>query len=350
MDFCDATLGCDVMQIEIEGEKKHETKAAKLGLKAMSETGERPLEDKVVTFDALNTQKDIIAMIVDGGGGYVAPIKGNHEHMHLDMQAFAAKHVEFKSEHVAFKDCECVHIGSGESEAGESKTDKEDAEKENIEQENVEQENVEQENADNQIPVKVFCITTYEAKGKLRILKHYLLFEREGAEKEIRDLSAWKGCRYLGIERTLKIDWDGSETEVFRYYLTSGLTVEEFKFGCRDHWTVENSVHWTMDKILKDDKGQATISGGANFLRAMRTLASALVNFYVNTHRVLMKSITSTMLINDFHDNLVAVASGGTLECIITEGMSKKLRETYEDNNAHAKLSVNNVLGFFRMP
>jgi hypothetical protein len=45
----------------------------------------------------------------------------------------------------------------------------------------------------------------------------------------------------------------------------------------------------------------------------------------------------------------VTAAGGGTLVCEITDDMSKKLRETYEDNNEHASLSVNNVLGFFYM-
>ncbi|MDR1642760.1 MAG: hypothetical protein LBT59_23970 [Clostridiales bacterium] len=367
MDICDATLGCNVMQVEIEGEKKHETKAVKSALKAMSEKEEFPLEGKVVTFDALNTQRDIVAQIIDGGGGYVAPIKGNHENMLKDIQALVAKHVVFKSENVEFKDCECVFINddddddekkekkpkrgskANKKDSKKDSSEKEDVEQENVKQENVVEENAVQENAENPILPKVFCITTYEARGKARRLKHYILFEREGVEKEIRNLSAWKGCSFIGAERTLTVNWKGDETEVFRYYLTSGMSVSEFSFACRDHWTVENSVHWTMDKVLHDDKCKATNEGGAQFFRAMRTLVSGLVNFYVNTHLVLMKNITSTDLIQDFHDNLVTVAGGGTLVCEITDDMSKKLRETYEDNNAHASLSINNVLGFFYM-
>jgi hypothetical protein len=109
-------------------------------------------------------------------------------------------------------------------------------------------------------------------------------------EKEIRNLSAWKGCSFIGAERTLTVDWKGDETEVFRYYLTSGMLVSEFSFACRDHWTVENSVHWTMDKVLREDKCLATNEGGTQFFRAMRTLVSGLINFYVNTHLVLMKT------------------------------------------------------------
>jgi predicted transposase YbfD/YdcC len=46
----------------------------------------------------------------------------------------------------------------------------------------------------------------------------------------------------------------GSEKPVERYFLLSrAYTPAEFLRIARDHWTIENGLHWTLDVVLDED-------------------------------------------------------------------------------------------------
>ena len=45
------------------------------------------LKGAIITMDAMGSQKDIAAQIVDGGGDYVLAIKDNHPTLHRERTA-----------------------------------------------------------------------------------------------------------------------------------------------------------------------------------------------------------------------------------------------------------------------
>ena len=50
--------------------------------------GELYIKDCIITNDALNTQKDTVAAIVDGFADYVMPIKGDHPTFYKELQGY----------------------------------------------------------------------------------------------------------------------------------------------------------------------------------------------------------------------------------------------------------------------
>ena len=78
-------------------------------------------------------------------------------------------------------------------------------------------------------------------------------------------------------ERTLKKTLITS-TET-RYYIGSlkNATAEKFNQSVRDHWSIENELHWSLDVVMKED-GQKNYAGNsAENLNMMRKLALGLL-------------------------------------------------------------------------
>ena len=61
--------------------KGQELAAAKAVLAAV------PLAGRLVTTDALLTQRGLAQQVVDGGGSYLLPVKDNQPSLHADLQA-----------------------------------------------------------------------------------------------------------------------------------------------------------------------------------------------------------------------------------------------------------------------
>jgi hypothetical protein len=72
--------GAILAQLQTAG-KGQELAAAKIVLAAV------PLGGRLVTTDALLTQREIAQQVVDGGGSYLLPVKDNQPSRHADLQA-----------------------------------------------------------------------------------------------------------------------------------------------------------------------------------------------------------------------------------------------------------------------
>ena len=51
------------------------------------------LKGKVVTWDALNTQKETVEAVIRGKGNYVAALKGNHSLFYKELQEYFSEEI-----------------------------------------------------------------------------------------------------------------------------------------------------------------------------------------------------------------------------------------------------------------
>jgi len=68
------------------------------------------------------------------------------------------------------------------------------------------------------------------------------------------DMATWVDCAVLGrVDSVRVVNGQQSALET-RYYIASGeLTTEAFAAAVRDHWSIENGLHWSLDVIFGED-------------------------------------------------------------------------------------------------
>jgi len=52
-------------------------------------------------------------------------------------------------------------------------------------------------------------------------------------------------------------------TETAYYLLSSKLTPERFNEVVRQHWSIENSLHWRLDVVMNEDQDRTRAGNGA---------------------------------------------------------------------------------------
>ena len=168
------------------------------------------IEGAIVSIDAMGCQRDIAKKIIDNKADYVLALKGNQSSLREDVEVFVA---EQKAN--GFKD---TNISRHETVDGDH--------------------------------------------GRIE-MRAYTAIHDVGWLQERHD---WPGLQgILMVESRREID--GKIEQETRFYLTSLVWLAS-QLGpvVRGHWSVENSLHWVMDMIFRDDECRVrTDHAPANF-------------------------------------------------------------------------------------
>ncbi len=74
--------------------------------------------------------------------------------------------------------------------------------------------------------------------------------------KDLLGLEWWRGLKSIGMA-TLVCVRDGKETVETRYFISSlPVKVKLFAHAVRSHWGIENSCHWSLDMIYREDESR----------------------------------------------------------------------------------------------
>ena len=179
------------------------------------------IEGAIVTIDAMGCQRDIAQKIIDKKADYVLALKGNQGTLREDVEVFAA---EQKAN--GFKDTEISRHQTVDGDHGRIET------------------------------------RTYTAFHTIEWLK-----ERHN----------WPSLNGVVMVESRREIGDKIEEET-RFYITS-LAWLAAQLGpvIRSHWAIENSLHWVMDMIFRDDECRIrTNNAPANFT-TLKHMASNLI-------------------------------------------------------------------------
>lgn len=87
---------------------------------------------------------------------------------------------------------------------------------------------------------------------------------------------------WIGLKRLIKVERTGTRAGLpyhhIAYYISSlSLTAGEFGRGIRDHWGIENRLHWVKDVVFFEDRSRIRSGDAAANFSMIRTMAINLL-------------------------------------------------------------------------
>lgn len=204
------------------------------------------LKNTIITADALNTQKTIVAKAIDCGADYLLPVKGNQGDLleeitsafnQLDIdRAKADEHwkraISKAKEHRDDLRLQKL-IEEGPSTCGAS-----------------------------------FWESTEKGHGRIETRSCMVM-----SAKDLPSKAEWKGLNTIArICRIRRVGSDEQSETI--YYIGSLESNAELMAGvARRHWGVENTLHWRLDVVLRQDDSRYRDRTGARNLAVVRKIA-----------------------------------------------------------------------------
>ena len=182
------------------------------------------LKGAIVTIDAMGTQVEIAQTIIDGGGDYCLALKGNHPLLHAEVERL-------------FVDPEAA------------------------------------------------CVPTMAAKtidgdhGRLEQRTHTVCHDIDWlfSDRRYPGEITFPGLAMIGMIES-ETERNGKIERARRYYLCSTkLTPEVFGAVVRDHWGVENRLHWQLDVTFDEDQCRLRTGHGPENMSIVRHMALNLL-------------------------------------------------------------------------
>jgi len=70
----------------------------------------------------------------------------------------------------------------------------------------------------------------------------------------------WAGLKSVGMAKSIvtrKVKGEDKTSFEVRYFISSLTDVDEFAHAVREHWAIENKLHWSLDVIFREDSDLA---------------------------------------------------------------------------------------------
>jgi predicted transposase YbfD/YdcC len=213
--------GLTLGQVKVDGKSNEITAIPEL-LRVLA------LKGALVTIDAMGCQKEIAAAIVDKGADYILALKGNQQIAHGEFREY-------------FDDAVPPGTRGFPRKAKPSTTD--------------------------------FFGSLDKAHGRIETRRCWQTTEIGW----FQDKARWKKLRSAGVVESVRTVRGESSLER-RYYLSSlPLNAETFAKAVRQHWSIENPLHWSLDMTFREDQSRARTRYAAQNLATLRRLALNLV-------------------------------------------------------------------------
>ncbi len=183
-----------------------------------------------VTLDAMGTQKEIAKQIIGQEADYILGLKGNQGNLHDDVKTYIDDQLNIKITDISHQIKE----------------------------------------------------TTDADHGRIEIRKYHLFTNIDWLEQR----EEWAELNGIGVVES-SVERNGNTSFERRYYITSLKSVDQFSKSTREHWSIENGLHWVLDVAFDEDrstqkKGNAPINStilkhiAINLLKQEKTVKGSI--------------------------------------------------------------------------
>ncbi len=187
----------------------------------------------IVTIDAIGCQGEIAASIQNKKADYVLALKGNQKNLHEDVKYFFHE---------------------------------------------LEEKDLAEEWLDSHKTVD-------KDHGRIEIREYYQSDEIAW----LPELKNFAGVKTIGIVKATRIIGKRQSTEC-RYYISSlPMDAQRFAHAVRSHWSVENTLHWTLDMTFREDYSRMREGYSAENFAMIRRLALSLMKRDKNSKKSLKR-------------------------------------------------------------
>lgn len=172
----------------------------------------------IVTIDAMGTQKEIAEKIIEKNADYILSLKENQKSLYKDVKLYLDDIVQDKSV----------------------------------------------------IQSSNYHKTVDKGHGRLEIRKCVVSNEIGWLQSK----SEWKGLQGIGAIYC-EIEENGKKTKQSHYFIYScgDMTAEQIMRHKRNHWSVENNLHWVLDMAFREDESRARKDNSAENFNVLRQIA-----------------------------------------------------------------------------
>lgn len=173
------------------------------------------LKDTIITTDALNTQKSVAKKAIELGANYVLPVKKNHKSLFEEIE-------------MIFQDAEKRKFKGVDADQYE---------------------------------------TLEKSHGRVEKREYFSMCADDLLGKE-----NWLGLQTVGMVRRERITENKTTKETVFYISSCEINAKLLGKCTRDHWQVENKLHWSLDIVLREDKNRYRDKVGARNLSIIRKI------------------------------------------------------------------------------
>lgn len=170
----------------------------------------------IITLDAMGCQKAIVKKIIDKSGDYVISLKGNQGNLHDNVKLFleTEKQNHFKkTAHDYFETIEKGH-------------------------------------------------------GRVETRRYWITDKIEWLDKK----DEWLGLKSIGLVESERYVKGETSSETRCFICSIEADAKKFSQAVRQHWTVENNLHWQLDVTFDEDKLRMRVKNAAQNLAVVRRM------------------------------------------------------------------------------